>query len=445
MSKKKEAKKAINVMYTQQFIHFPRTVKKKTLDSLLKTIRERLEPIKYAAIIHDKDMSEDDSTKLVEKHVHVVMQFKSQRSLTNLAKLLEEPNGSMFEAWKGDVNNAYSYLVHQTTDAKDKFQYEPEIVKANFDYIELLNSITKTVVAKSGSHDSQVIKDTLDLLGAGAITKKEAEDNLTGAQYARARPQIENVYKRYLEQEAEKWRINKKESGDSITVIWLFGPAGSSKTRLAKHFAESFEKPYFFSGSSNDAYQGYEGENIVIWDDIRPNKKIQYDDLLRMLDPFGLEKMAPSRYQDKQLMVDTFIITSIYNPLQFYQQIFGDMFFTKQDSFEQLNRRIKVTCKIDKESYELVRYEPTLRDYIVIPDTKKRNTLIEDAISPADDGLDIYNELTDFAPIITQEKDNVDDDPEYDPFASFVDYNGTAEVRGGDNHGYNQPNHQPRY
>lgn len=41
-------------MYQQQLSHLPKSIKRKTLNSIYKTISERLRPLKVAAIIHDK-------------------------------------------------------------------------------------------------------------------------------------------------------------------------------------------------------------------------------------------------------------------------------------------------------------------------------------------------------------------------------------------------------
>ncbi len=72
--------------------------------------------MKIAGIIHDKDINEEGEP--IEKHVHIVLQFKNPRSLEQLAKLINEPQVSAFQQWRGNVNNAYSYLVHQTNESK---------------------------------------------------------------------------------------------------------------------------------------------------------------------------------------------------------------------------------------------------------------------------------------------------------------------------------------
>lgn len=89
----------------------------------------------------------------------------------------------------------------------------------------------------------------------------------------------------------------------------------------------------------------------MILDELRP-KNFEYDDLLKMLDPFNFDCSVPSRYFDKYLTTKIIIITSPYNPRDFY-----DGYYTaKIDSFKQLNRRIDETICIDKTIISAVEY-----------------------------------------------------------------------------------------
>lgn len=322
-------------MYEQQLVHLPKTIKRKTLNSIIKNLTELLKPVKIAGIIHDKDRNE--KVESVISHVHVVLQFENQRSLVQLAKLLNEPQVSAFQQWRGNIKNAYSYLIHRTKDAVEKFQYPIEEVKANFDYPALMSDISKKVEQKSKLKDSEIIKNLLDQLGSGKISRDEVITNLTGSQFAKAKKQINDVYQQVQVEKAEIWSTERKSRGDSITVIWIYGNSGTGKTALAKKYAEQKNELYFITGSSRDSFQHYDGEHIVILDELRPTT-FNYDDLLKMLDPFGENPKAPSRYFDKSLMVGLFIITSPYNPKQFYNEIFGNK--KTIDSFEQLQRRI---------------------------------------------------------------------------------------------------------
>ncbi|ETT81998.1 Rep family protein [Viridibacillus sp. FSL R5-0477] len=359
-------------MYQQQLSHLPSSIKRKTLNSIVKSLVERLEPLKIAAIIHDKDVNEEGDS--IEKHVHVVLQFENQRSLERLAKVLNEPQISSFQQWRGNVNNAYSYLVHQTKEAKGKYQYQLEEVKANFDYPALMSDITKKIEQKIKMKDSEIIKSLLDQLGAGELSKDEVILNLTGSQFAKAKKQINDVYQQVQEQKSKFWLEEQKSKNEPITVIWIYGSSGTGKTALAKKYADEQNVKYFITGSSRDSFQHYDGEHLVILDELRPTT-FNYDDLLKMLDPFGENPKAPSRFFDKSLMIDIFIITSPYSPKQFYDEIFRHK--KTVDSFGQLQRRITFVQFITQDYFEMQNYNDLEKKYISVEDTRQKNYLLE--------------------------------------------------------------------
>ncbi|WP_159458287.1 Rep family protein [Listeria sp. ILCC792] len=363
--------RAVNVMYEQQLQHLPKSIKRKTITSIFKTLINQLQPVKIAGIIHDKDTNENGEP--IEKHVHVVLQFKNPRSLEKLAKLINEPQVSSFQQWRGNVNNAYSYLIHRTNEAQEKYQYAIEEVKANFDYPALMNTISKKVTQRGLIKDNEIIRDFLDRLGTGELSKEEVISNLTGSQFAKAKKQINDVHQQVQAEKAKIWLTNRKNSGEPITVIWIYGNSETGKTVLAKKYASAEQKNYFITGSSKDSFQHYEGEHIVILDELRP-KTFPYDDLLKMLDPYGENPKAPSRFFDKSLMVDLFIITSPYSPKQFYDEIFGCK--KTIDSFKQLQRRITFVQFMTLDYFEMQEYNFSLQTYIPVLETKQKNNLV---------------------------------------------------------------------
>lgn len=364
--------RAVNVMYEQQLQHLPKEIKRKTLNSIFKVLEKRLKPVKMAGIIHDKDMNEQGEP--VTEHVHIVLQFENSRSLAQLAKQLNEPQVSAFQQWKGNVNNAYSYLVHQTNEAQGKYQYPVEEVKATFDYVALMKDITKKVKGKGVSKENEFIKNLLDRLGAGDLSKEDVISSLTGSQFAKAKRQINDVYQQVQAEKAKVWLSERKANNERTTVIWLYGESATGKTVLARKYAVAEEKTYYITGSSKDSFQHYEGESIVILDELRPTT-FHYDDLLKMLDPYGENPKAPSRYFDKSLMVDLFIVTSPYSPKQFYDELFKKK--KTIDSFKQLQRRITFVQWLTPDFIAMQEYDEWRRCYLSLPETRQNNNLLE--------------------------------------------------------------------
>ena len=335
-------------MFVQQIEYFQSS----NLQDIIEYMTNILKPLRFAGILHDKDIGQDGN--LVAPHIHLVLQFESARSLNNLAKLTKQPI-QCFEQWRGSVNNAYSYLVHHTESNQDKYQYPPKEVIANFDYLLLLNTIEKNVTKRYEINDTMIIDNLLDLLYTGDISKKEIEQRLSGSQYAKAKQKIETVYLKRLENQAELWRKEMIKNNEIVTIIWLFGQAGTGKTRLARRYAERFDSNYFITGSIRDPFQQYNLEHVVILDELRPHQ-FDYSDLLKMFDPYNVKAMASSRYFDKPLLANIYIVTSPYSPYNFFLELNKKRQTSHIDSWGQLMRRLTLVVEVSKDILQFYKY-----------------------------------------------------------------------------------------
>lgn len=115
-------------------------------------------------------------------------------------------------------------------------------------------------------------------------------------------------------------------------------------------------------------------------DELRP-KMMEYSDLLRITDPYGIENqvMAPSRYNDKALACDLIIITSPFSPSDFYFEQANRVMDKKAaaipspDGIEQLLRRISVTIEMTEAEIQPVEYQKDLKNFFPIPNTARPN------------------------------------------------------------------------
>ena len=337
-------KRAKNIMYQQQLSHLPFA----DINELAEAIKTRLQPKRYAIILHDKDYNPCGTPKA--PHIHAMLSFDNARQLTAIAKALND-NEQSVTAWRGNSNNGYAYLCHRTREAKAKYQYNPDEVICNFDYHKFLNEVAKELAENK---QTSSIKSLLDMLYNGDISKADVEDQLSGSQYARYHRQIDDVYAKRLKNLAEQFMADMKAENRSVQVVWLYGESGTGKTSLAIEFAEKKGQPYFVTGSTRDIFQNYNGEHTLIIDELRPDV-INYPDLLRILDPFGVAANLPSRYHDKALACDLIIITTPFSPFDFYSRSFSldrisprernDIYAT--DSFDQLYRRLSLIILVD--------------------------------------------------------------------------------------------------
>ena len=105
----KKAVRARQFMYTQDIEHLP--FKQEDLKELL----EKSNAEQWAYILHDKDVNEKGEP--IRPHFHVILKFKDAKTISRIAKLFNDQQ-QYVEVWHNTINNGYSYLIHETTNAK---------------------------------------------------------------------------------------------------------------------------------------------------------------------------------------------------------------------------------------------------------------------------------------------------------------------------------------
>lgn len=351
-------------MFVQQINHLNISVKE-----LIKKISHLDHLKKFAYIIHDKD--KDSNGKYIKKHIHVAMIFDIRIRTYYLSRKLNQQiqyfeimtkRGSSLE---NSINNCMAYLVHRTYQSRNKYQYPLTAVKANFNYLSLMEEISQKFNTSP--------KEILNKYSHNEITKINAIDELkkfsaTTLNYYL--PAISKIEKANQLSKIQKWQLNRKKTKKPINVIWIYGKAGVGKTRLAKHIAKKLSKNNKFdiSGSSRDPFEGIGLNPSLIIDEIRP-ENIQFTDLLKITDNFNYDKRAPSRYNDKQLIADNIIITTPFSPINFYNQYK----LNNSDSFQQLSRRLSLTIYMTDK--KIIQQTIKIKDTNSLTEREKLNAI----------------------------------------------------------------------
>lgn len=314
--------RARQFMYMQDFDHL------KIDFNDLTNILTKANIQEWAYIIHDKDTDQND--QLIRKHLHVVLKYANPQILSHVVRLFnDEPQ--YLEVWQGRISNAYSYLIHATLEAKDKYQYDPKNVVASFDFLARITEIQTSV--NQSRLNSKVVANFLTQYANEEISYQELVNIVGLAEIAKRKSVIDNITKLIADKKHGEWL--KDFHDRKAETIWLWGSAGVGKTRYANKLVHG--ENVAILGSSRDYFQDYQGEHYVVLNDLRPND-FRYADLLRLLDPYEHDKVAPRRYHDVKLNIEMLIITTPYSPFEFYQHV--KIADERTDTFEQLKRRI---------------------------------------------------------------------------------------------------------
>lgn len=336
-------KRSSVLMYEQQVKYLPLSLER--LREQIEILERRKGLLRWALIKHDKDT--DKEGELVAPHYHVVLQFRKRVTVDLVAKRFKD-KPQQFEIMtkrgqgaKNSAENAFAYLLHRTTNSREKYQYDVNEVVANFDFSKFMQEQEERL---------RTPDDVLDLLGEGKITRQEAIEEISffgAAKMSEYRRKIEDVFAMRIELDYQAWLYEMEQKSEPIKIIWCFGPGGTGKTRYAKNWADRHGLIYYICSGSNSPFDGLNGlgprqQEVLIIDELRPGV-LKYHDLLQILDPWNYEKRAVARYRNPRIMAKVIFVCTVYSPLDFYKNtLVSDR---NIDTFKQLLRRIGVTIE----------------------------------------------------------------------------------------------------
>lgn len=304
----------------------------------------REDVVKWAYILHDKDVKEDGTPK--NPHYHVYLKFKDSRQVKYIAQWFGLAENFIHRI-RSNERNALSYLCHHTDTATDKYQYDPCEVKASFDYPAfLLGADDRAAKAseKVGYLSPEFLQDLGNKLDSGEVAEYNLDEYIPD-NYTRAKNAVilQNMIKNANDKRAKKMR-----NAVQFKVIWLFGGSNTGKSHYAAKYAEGRNEAAYFSANSSDFLGEYKGQPIVVLDDLR-GCDMRFSELLKLLDP-NVQTAQKSRYKDKYLLCHTLFITSPEPPETMYDwDNIKKGEGSKLNAMNQLMRRIDTVIEFKKD------------------------------------------------------------------------------------------------
>lgn len=273
----------------------------------------------YCAILHDKDKREDGTLK--EPHYHIYLRFSNGRDSKHIAKWFNVPENCVNKI-KGTWKGVLQYAVHE--NAPEKYQYSVDEVVCNFDYEQ--SKLT------GYGRKEQIMMDIVN----GKIREYNIHKELDIIEFDKYKKNIENAF-------TFRQKILREENSREMECIFITGTSGSGKTYTAKKICEKKGYSYCVSGSSNDPFENYQGQDAIILDDLR-GSTFTFADLLKITDNHT-SSMVKSRYRNKMLECKLLIITSVMPISTFYQNIFEN----SNEPLFQFERRMQTYIKMNED------------------------------------------------------------------------------------------------
>ena len=216
------------------------------------TIKSHTTIKKWAYILHDKDDT--------EPHYHIYLNFGNSGVDTKQVAEWFGLQESQVSKVKGRATDMLLYLTHGNDSQKNKYQYSPSEVVANFDFETEIANARILGDFKNFSYAQQ-----LEYVNGLPVSEKKA-----------AFSTLEKLWKlqcQWLTLHADR----------HIEVVFIQGKGGTGKTYYAKKLLTSRGLDFCVSSSSNDPFQDYLGQKAIILDDAR-DSFFEFADFLKILD-----------------------------------------------------------------------------------------------------------------------------------------------------------------
>lgn len=272
----------------------------------------------WAYILHDKDDT--------RPHYHIYLNFGNSSCDSKMVASWFDIPENFIEKVKGRKTDVLLYLTHGNDSQKNKHQYSPSEVHANFDF-------------------------EVEIESAKILGDFEHFSYAQQLQYVNSLPLSEKA--QMYTKLKKLWELHCQcltlKTDRKLQVVFVCGKGGTGKTYYAKKLLTSLNYDFCISSSSNDPFQDYMGQKAMILDDLRDDS-FELADLLKMLDN-DTSSSVRCRFSNKVFNGEMLVITSPIPLVHWYKSAQLGRF----DTLDQLYRRIG--CYVEVKEKEVFVYD----------------------------------------------------------------------------------------
>ena len=296
----------------------------------------------WSIITHDKDLLPSGEPK--PPHFHCVLTFSNAKTIKSIADTIGVEMQFVSKI-KTTTKSARLYHVHRNNP--EKYQYNPEEVKASFDYVAYVDDCPV-------KQNRESIAERID---NGEIKQYNLYKYVTIDEYSRN----SRYYLKCFE-----YRQNKLKGLDrNMDCIFITGGSGTGKTTNAKLIASQKGYATYISSGGKNPLDNYQGEECIILDDTR-SSTWNLTDFLKLTDNHT-DSLVGCRYYNKSIAeCKLLIVTSVKSIDEFYENA------TKEDNEPkiQLLRRFPLLINMTLEYQTISYYDERKKTHVAAGRTK---------------------------------------------------------------------------
>lgn len=320
-------------------------------------------------MIHDQDIQYDKLGDPIYKHGQRVLDLAPTHFhlLIHFSKAVTiQPVSVMTgiirsELEKGKTRGRYAfssamaYLIHALEPKKH--QYDPEdVLNGEFNdtvsnenglYMDYYKGHREEWESRRVTVQKQRRNLDFDRIYEDVMLGKYSREDLIGGPddlyklYVEHKDKLDQARSAYLDRRFIQYNRGVDNGTIKIQTLFIFGKAGHGKTRLAKAVSAglaglSHGEWRIFQTGSEHPFDEYDGEEIILLDDIRANA-LNASDWLHLIDPHN-NGVTSARYHDAKPMPRLLIITTTTPAHEFFAYTRG---LGADEPLDQFLRRIQ--------------------------------------------------------------------------------------------------------